>query len=99
MATANELRQMKPEELNRMLVEQREGLFNLKLKLRTGHLENTASIGAAKKDVARLETLLRESALGISRKVKAAPQAKENKGGAKAEGKSKGKASKKASKE
>ena len=32
MATANELREMKPEELDRMLTEQREALFNLRLK-------------------------------------------------------------------
>ena len=70
MATANELREMKPEEMKRMLGEQSEGLFNLKLKLRTGHLENTASLPAAKKDIARLATVLRENELGLARHAK-----------------------------
>jgi large subunit ribosomal protein L29 len=91
---------MKPDELSRMLVEQRDAFFNLKLKLRTGHLENTASLGAAKKDIARLATLMREHQLGLKRAVKAAPAAKAHaKGDAKPKGKS-AKASKaKASKE
>ena len=72
MATANELRQMKPEELDRMLSEQREALFNLRLKLRTGHLENTASLGAARREIARLTTVLHEAQLGIDHPVKAA---------------------------
>ena len=75
MATANDLRQMEAPELTRMLGEQREALFNLKLKLRTGHLENTASLVEAKKDIARLQTLLRERALGLSRQAKAAAPA------------------------
>jgi len=65
MATANDLRQMKPEELDRMLTEQREALFNLRLKLRTGHLENTASLGNARREIARLTTVLHEAQLGI----------------------------------
>lgn len=71
MATANELREMKPEELTRMLGEQRETLFNSKLKLRTGHLENSASLGASRRDIARLATVLRETALKIAHPVKA----------------------------
>ena len=95
MATANELREMKPEELTRMINEQRDALFNLKLKLRTGHLENTASLGAARKDVARLATVQRAHALGLKRAHKAAPVAKAHKGEAKPKGKAtKAKASK-----
>jgi len=71
MATANELREMKPEELGRMLAEQREALFNLRLKLRTGHLENTASLGTARREIARLNTILHEAQLGIDHPVKA----------------------------
>jgi large subunit ribosomal protein L29 len=89
MATANELRQMKPDEITRMLGEQRDALFNLKLKLRTGHLENTASLGAAKKDIARLATVLHEHQLGIKRELKAAPQTKAAKTEKKPTGKAK----------
>jgi len=72
MATANELREMKPEELDRMVSEQRDALFNLRLKLRTGHLENTASLGAARREIARLTTILHEAQLGIVHRAKAA---------------------------
>ncbi len=70
MATANELRQMNQEELSRMAEETRQNLFNLKLKHRTGHLENTSEIGRSRKELARLLTLVRESALGLKRAVK-----------------------------
>ncbi len=53
-----------------MLTEQRESLFNLRLKLRTGHLENTASLGAARREIARLTTVLHEAQLGIVHPVK-----------------------------
>ena len=83
MATANELREMKPEELDRMLTEQREALFNLRLKLRTGHLENTSSLGAARREIARLTTVLHEAQLGIVHDVKAAPGTPEHAAAAK----------------
>ncbi|MHB8418717.1 MAG: 50S ribosomal protein L29 [Myxococcales bacterium] len=69
MATANELRQMNKEELSRMAEETRQAIFNLHLKHRTGHLENTAEIGRSRRELARLMTLLREGDLGIARKV------------------------------
>jgi len=81
MATANELREMKPEELDRMLTEQREALFNLRLKLRTGHLENTASLGAARREIARLTTVLHEAQLGIVHPIKTAGGAAASRGG------------------
>ncbi len=71
MATANELRQMTRDELSRMAEEARQNLFNLNLKHRTGHLENTAEIGHSRKDLARLMTVIRESDLGIARQVHA----------------------------
>ena len=55
-----------------MLAEQREALFNLRLKLRTGHLENTASLGIARREIARLNTILHEAQLGIDHPVKGA---------------------------
>jgi len=58
-----------------MLTEQRESLFNLRLKLRTGHLENTASLGAARREIARLTTVLHEAQLGIDHPAKSAQAA------------------------
>ena len=42
------------------LAETREELFNLRFRRATGQLENGASIREARRDVARIETLLRE---------------------------------------
>ena len=36
-------------------------LFNLKFQLNTGRLENTAKIGAVRRDIARINTILSES--------------------------------------
>jgi large subunit ribosomal protein L29 len=42
------------------LGEARRELFNLRFQLATGQLDNSARIGAVKKDIARLSTFLRE---------------------------------------
>lgn len=75
MATANELRQMTNEELSRMLGDVRQGRFNMKIKHRTGHLENTSELAKSRREIARLETLLHEGKLGLQRNIgaKAAP--------------------------
>lgn len=36
-------------------------LFNLKFQLNTGRLENSAKIGAIRRDIARINTILTES--------------------------------------
>ena len=70
MATANELRQMTGEELARMAGDMRQSLFDMRLKHRTGHLENTAELSKSRRELARLETLIHEGKLGLARKVK-----------------------------
>jgi large subunit ribosomal protein L29 len=60
MATAKDLRELKDEELEGRLGESRQELFNLRFKHATGQLDNSARLGQVRKDVARLETLLRE---------------------------------------
>jgi large subunit ribosomal protein L29 len=71
MATANDLRQMTPEEIARLAQEQRESHFNLGLKLRTGHLENSALLLKSRRDLARLLTVQNEARLGIAHAYKA----------------------------
>ncbi len=94
MATGNELRQMTGEELTRMSGELRNTLVNLRLKHRTGHLENSAEISKSRRELARVMTLIRETELGIGREVKAAAapaaQSSEEKAPAKAAKKAKG---------
>jgi large subunit ribosomal protein L29 len=86
MTTANDLRQMKPEELVHLAKEQREAQFNLALKLRTGHLENSALLEKSRRDLARLLTVQREAGLGIARAYKAGlPQKGSRKAAAEAE--------------
>ena len=47
-------------ELLGRLGEARRELFNLRFQLATGQLDNSARLGAVKKDIARLSTFLRE---------------------------------------
>jgi large subunit ribosomal protein L29 len=55
-----EMRRLGDSELLGRLGEARRELFNLRFQLATGQLDNSARIGAVKKDIARLSTLLRE---------------------------------------
>ena len=62
MATkqAAEVRELSDAELETRLVESKQELFNLRFQLVTGQLDNTARISQIKKQVARIETVLRE---------------------------------------
>ena len=55
-----EIREMTDPELETRLAESKQELFNLRFQLATGQLDNTARIGDVKKQVARIETILRE---------------------------------------
>ena len=57
---ASELRELSPEELEQKAKDQREELFNAKVKHATGQLENTARLSDLRREVARLETVLAE---------------------------------------
>ena len=62
---ASELRDLTVEELQTKLTELKEELFNLRFQLAVNQLENTSRIGAVKKDIARVSTILRQRELGI----------------------------------
>jgi large subunit ribosomal protein L29 len=64
-----ELRGLEPEELETRLSEARQEAFNLRFQLVTGQLDNYSRIGLVRREVARIETLLRE------REITAAEQA------------------------
>ena len=49
-----------PEELHAKANELRGEAFNVKIKRSTGQLENTAKLGQLRRDIARVETVLRE---------------------------------------
>jgi large subunit ribosomal protein L29 len=55
-----EFRNMDTEELETRLTDTRQELFNLRFQLVTGQLDNSARIGHVRRQVARIETILRE---------------------------------------
>jgi large subunit ribosomal protein L29 len=57
---AQELREFNDTELEHRLHEAKEELFNLRFQNATGQLDNIARIPAVRRQVARIETLLRE---------------------------------------
>jgi large subunit ribosomal protein L29 len=61
---ANELRDLTREELLKRERDLKEEAFNLRFRHSTGQLENTARMKLVKKDIARIETILRQKELG-----------------------------------
>jgi large subunit ribosomal protein L29 len=59
----NELKEQTKEELETKLGEIKKTLFNLKFQKATGQLESPVKIRNLRKDIARIETLLREKEL------------------------------------
>ena len=59
MTKIAELREMGDDELATRLVEARHELFNLRFQHVTGQLDNYSRLGQLRKDIARIETLLR----------------------------------------
>lgn len=57
---ASELRTKSPAELQKMLVEYREKLRQLRFDLSAGKVKNIKAIRELKKDIARILTLLRQ---------------------------------------
>lgn len=68
---ASELREQSVEDLNRMVGEKAENLFNLKIRLAAGNLESSAEIRTLRRDLARVHTVLNEKRSAASQSVKA----------------------------
>jgi large subunit ribosomal protein L29 len=62
---------LKDEELVERLLAAKQEAFNLRFQHATGELENTARIGDAKRDVARLLTVARERGIDLQKALKA----------------------------
>jgi len=60
---AGELRSLSPEERRQKLVEMKQELFNLRFQHATGQLENPQRLKQIKRDVARVQTIIREEEL------------------------------------
>ena len=63
--TATELRGLSREELNAKVVELKEELFGLRFAAATGQLESHGRLREARKDIARIYTVIQERNLGI----------------------------------
>ena len=63
------LRTQSDAELNKMLVDLKAQLFNLRFSNATGSLQNPLAINTCKKDIAKVMTVLKERELGISKPV------------------------------
>ncbi len=71
MSRASELRELNDVELEHRLGEAKEELFNLRFQNATGQLDSTARLNHVRKDVARIETLLREREIAAAEALKA----------------------------
>jgi large subunit ribosomal protein L29 len=54
------LLELNDDEIVRRLAESKDEILKLRFQLATGQQENTSRIGAVKKDIARLNTILRQ---------------------------------------
>jgi large subunit ribosomal protein L29 len=63
--TNDVLRQLSADELSDKLREAKEELFNLRFQAATGQLESHGRLGAVRKEIARIYTIVRERELGI----------------------------------
>lgn len=63
---AQELRDMEADQLIETALKARRELFDLRFRHATGELENTSSIGAARRNVARTITICNERGLTIA---------------------------------
>lgn len=57
---ANDIRKMTTEEINKKIEELKDELFDLRMKQATATIEKPHRINAARKDIARLKTVLSE---------------------------------------
>ena len=64
-ATAAELRTLSRSELNARVTELKEELFSLRFAAATGQLESRGRLREARKDIARIYTVIQERNLGI----------------------------------
>jgi large subunit ribosomal protein L29 len=68
---AAELRELNDTELEHRLGEAKEELFNLRFQNATGELDNIARLPQVKRDIARIETLLREREIAAAEQLEA----------------------------
>lgn len=64
---ANELRDKTPDELRDELAKNKKESFNLRFQQATGQMENTSAIRKARRNAARVKTILNEKAASAAK--------------------------------
>jgi large subunit ribosomal protein L29 len=67
---AAEAHNLKDDELVAKLIDAKQEAFNLRFKHATGELENTARLGQAKRDIARLLTVAKARGIDVDRELR-----------------------------
>jgi len=67
---ASEAHNLKDDELVAKLIDAKQESFNLRFRHATGELENTARLGQAKRDIARLLTVAKERGIDVERELR-----------------------------
>lgn len=67
---AAEVHDLKDAELVAKLVDSKQEAFNLRFRHATGELENSARLGQARRDVARLLTVARQRGIDVEKEMK-----------------------------
>ena len=65
-----EAHDLKDDELIAKLLDAKQEAFNLRFRKATGELENTARVGQARRDIARLLTVAKERGIDVERELK-----------------------------
>lgn len=58
---AKEIRELSGDEVLKKLADLKEGLFNLRFQHETGQLENSAILSRTRRDIARVQTIIKET--------------------------------------
>jgi large subunit ribosomal protein L29 len=66
----SEVHDLKDDELVAKLIDAKQEAFNLRFRQATGELENTARIGIARRDVAKLLTVAKERGIDVEKELK-----------------------------
>ena len=67
---AQDVHNLKDDELVVKLIDAKEEAFNLRFRHATGEVENTARLGDAKRDIARLITVARERGIDVEKETR-----------------------------
>jgi large subunit ribosomal protein L29 len=67
---SSEVHNLKDDELVAQLMDAKQEAFNLRFRHATGELENTARLGDAKRDIARLMTVARERGIDVEKETR-----------------------------